>query len=70
MNNSSVVFYVPYLVVDIHNIETAIFIVKLEKWFPLQGERAHSLLLFVCTLIERRRRQNNNYRAINLPKAI
>ena len=45
----------------------------LEKWFPLQGERAHSLLLFVCTLIERRRRkgrQNNNYRAINLPKAV
>ena len=69
MNNSSVVFYVPYLVVDIH-IETEIFIVKLEKWFPLQGKRAHSLLLFVYTLIERRRRQNNNYRAINLPKAI
>ena len=31
------------------------------------------LLLFVCTLIEKKRsrvRQNNNYRAINLPKAI
>ena len=23
---------------------------KLEKWFPLQGERAHSLKCFVCTI--------------------
>ena len=22
----------------------------LEKWFPLRGERAHSLKLFVCTI--------------------
>ena len=25
----------------------------LEKWFPLQGERAHFLYFFVCTLIKR-----------------
>ena len=29
----------------------------LEKWFPFQGERAHSLLLFLYMLIERRRRK-------------
>ena len=29
---------------------------QLEKWFPLQGERAHSLL-FLYKLIERRRRK-------------
>ena len=23
---------------------------KLEKWFPLQGERAHCLKFFVCTI--------------------
>ena len=43
--------------------------VILEKWFPLQGERGHSLNFFVCMYmlgfknkIERRerRRQNNN----------
>ena len=47
--------------------------VLLEKWFPLQGERAHSLnfCLFECMLIERKRRRgrlNNNYRAINFPR--
>ena len=45
---------------------------KLGKWFPLQGERAHSLnfCLFECMLIERKRRErlNNNYRAINFPR--
>ena len=44
----------------------------LGKWFPLQGERAHSLnfCLFECMLIERKRRErlNNNYRAINFPR--
>ena len=45
----------------------------LEKWFPLQGERAHSLnfCLFECMLIERKRRRgrlNNNYRALNFPR--
>ena len=42
----------------------------LEKWFPFQGERAHSLLLFLYMLIERRRRrgrQNNNN---SLPKVV
>ena len=28
-----------------------------EKWFPFQGERAHSLLLLLYMLIERRRRK-------------
>ena len=35
--------------------------------------RASSFLEFLCTLIERKRRrgrQNNNYRAIKLPKVI
>ena len=43
--------------------------IKLEKWFPFQGERGHSLLLFLYMLIERRRRrgrQNNN----SLPKVV
>ena len=31
----------------------------LEKWFPFQGERAHSLLLFLYMLIERRRRRGD-----------
>ena len=30
---------------------------KLEKWFPLQGERAHSLKFFVCIYV-RLRKQN------------
>ena len=38
-----------------------------DKWFPLHGERAHSLLFFVCTLIERWERLNNN-RPLNLPR--
>ena len=53
----------------------AMVIAGLEKWFPLQGERAHSLnFLFVCMYVNRRMRrrgrQNNNYRVINLPKVI
>ena len=45
----------------------------LEKWFPLQGKRANSLIfcLFECMLIERKRRRgrmSNNYRAINFPR--
>ena len=53
---------------------------KLEKWFPLQGEQAHSLyfLEFSKNKIERREGgggggggvQNNNIRPINLPKVI
>ena len=49
------------------NWESLIYI--LEKWFPFQGERAHSLLLFLYMLIERRRRrgrQTNN----SLPKVV
>ena len=47
----------------------------LEKRFPLQGERAHSLnFVVVCMYVNRKEeeqgRQNNNYRAINLPKVI
>ena len=43
---------------------------KLEKWFPLQGERAHSLKLFcmydIKNKIEWRRKQN--HRLNNLPR--
>ena len=43
------------------------YIYILEKWFPFQGERAHSLLFFCIERRKMRGRQNNN-RPINLPK--
>ena len=52
-----------------------IYIIITRKMVPITG-RASSFLeniLFVCTLIERKRRrgrQNKNYRAINLPNVI
>ena len=51
------------------------FVYILEKWFPLQGERAQSLKVFnVRTLdfknkIEMRKRRQNNNRSINLTQA-
>ena len=46
----------------------------LEKWFPLQGERAQSLKVFNVYMlgfknkIEMRKRRQNNNRPINLPQ--
>ena len=47
---------------------------KLEKWFPLQGERAQSLEVFNVRMlgfknkIEMRKRRQNSNRPINLPQ--
>ena len=47
---------------------------KLEKWFPLQGERAQSLKVFNVRMlvfnnkIEMRKKRQNNNRPINLPQ--
>ena len=48
-----------------------IYDVLLEKWFPLQGERAHSLYFWSFQKQNREvGGQNNNNRPINLPKVI
>ena len=47
---------------------------SLDKWFPLQGERAQSLKVFNVPMlgfknkIEMRKRRQNNNRPINLPQ--
>ena len=43
---------------------------QLEKWFPFQGERAHSLLLFLYMLIERMRRRGRQNYNNSLPKVV
>ena len=44
---------------------------QLEKWFPLWGERTHSL---ICMYVNRKEEEEGeteqNYRAINLPIVI
>ena len=42
----------------------------LEKWFPLLGERAHSLYFWSLKKNNKIERQNNNNRPINLPNVI
>ena len=45
---------------DTKDTGVKLFVLLLEKWFPLQGERAHSLNFVVCMYVNR----------INLPKSI
>ena len=51
-----------------------LLLLLLEKWFPLQGERAQSLKVFNVRIlgfknkIEMRKRRQNNNRPINLPQ--
>ena len=50
------------------NRESYIYYILLEKWFPLWGERAHSLNYFVCTIrgLRYKKKRGNN----NLPNEI